>query len=188
MSIVGPFSLKIPEKDRSQRDDGSVVIVTNGPTEPEFVRHETIHAAQCFASEDAMASALEAAVKNGRSIAEIVDTTVAVNPALASGHRDLFKLRKTWEIAKATESAPIASDFVIFEMMQAYYPTKETAALVAPLGFIEPGGVYASMTAYLMREVGKHVDGKLWPTLSRHIRHHQLISCLHLHSITSGSE
>ncbi|TLX15768.1 hypothetical protein [Rhizobium sp. MHM7A] len=37
-------------------------------------------------------------------------------------------------------------------------PTKDTAALAASLGFIDPCGVYASLTAYLMREANKHVD------------------------------
>lgn len=176
--MVGPDSSEIPEKDRAmvrrgfagalgtkgvavtiQRDDGSVVIVTNGPTEPEFVRHEFIHAAQCFAPQDVMASALEAAVENGRSIAEAIEAAVMTSPELEeTDHRDLFKLRKTWEIAKANEGAPITSDFVLFEMMQAYYPTKETAALVERLGFVDPGGVYAAMTAYLMHSVDKRVD------------------------------
>ncbi|MBY3433710.1 hypothetical protein HFN89_06055 [Rhizobium laguerreae] len=174
--LVGKKSDEIAEKDRQMilrgfagtfgnkglactilRDDGHVLIVNEGDISASSLRHEFIHAAQCFAGHDVMASCLAAAVEVGRPLVEAIRASVAEKEDTNRDHRDLETTEKLWRNHVAGKN--VSPDFVDFQFFQDLYPTKETAALAAEiLGFDYPRGAYAAMTAYLCAEVGHQID------------------------------
>jgi hypothetical protein len=174
--LVGKTSDEIPEKDRQMifrgfagtfgsrglactilRDDGHVLIVNEGELPESAVRHEFIHAAQCFAGQEVMASCLAAATEIGRTLVEAVRASVAQKDDTNRDHRDLETTEKLWQNHAAGKN--VSPDFIDFQFFQDLYPTKETAALAAEvLGFDYPRGAYAAMTAYLCAEAGHQID------------------------------
>ncbi|MBY3158380.1 hypothetical protein HFO56_39465 [Rhizobium laguerreae] len=159
--LVGKISDEIPEKDRQMilrgfaetfgskglactilRDDGHVVIVNEGEISANSLHHEFIHAAQCFAGREAMASCLAAAIEVGRPLVEAIRASVVKKEGTNRDHRDLETTEKLWRNHVAGKN--VSPDFVDFQFFQDLYPTKETAALASEvLGFDYPRGAYA---------------------------------------------
>jgi hypothetical protein len=174
--LVSKTSVEIPEKDRLMvsrgfagsfgnkgvactilRDDGRVVIVTEGDIAASVLRHEFIHAAQCFAGEEAMGACLAAAADVGRPLVEAIHRSIGQNPETRKGHRDLETTEALWRNHAAGKA--LSPDLIDFAFFQDLYPTKETAALaVSVLGFDYPRGAYAALTAHVCAEAGYHVD------------------------------
>jgi hypothetical protein len=173
--LVGKTSEEIPEKDRNMifrgfagtfgskglactllRDDGYVLIVNEGELSAGEIRHEFIHAAQCFAGHDVMTSCLSAAVEVGRPLVEAIRASIAEKDDSNRDHRDLQVTEKLWRTHAAGEN--VSPDFIDFQFFQDLYPTKETAALTADIGFDYPKGVFAAMTAYLCKEAGHQIE------------------------------
>ncbi|NTF18151.1 hypothetical protein G6L37_07010 [Agrobacterium rubi] len=139
------------------RDDGIVLIVTEGDVEPEVMRHEFIHAAQCFASEEVMQTALDTAAAVGEALVVALREVVAAHPELEHSHRDLSRTEAQWRMQAA--GSAIVAPFPTFQLYQDLYPTKETAAIATEvLGFDYKQGAYAAMTAFIARESGYKVD------------------------------
>jgi hypothetical protein len=139
------------------RDDGIVLIVTEGELNQHILRHEFIHAAQCHASPETMKSALDAAIQIGRPLVSAIRAKLLSNPECENAHRDLAITQNQWEmqaVGKATVEA-----FVVFQFYQDLYPTKETSKMASGiLGFDYPRGAYAAMTACLAAECDYEID------------------------------
>jgi hypothetical protein len=139
------------------REDGKVLIVVDGDVTSALLRHEFIHAAQCFAGEETMASCLAEAVAKGSLLAEAIRRAVAVGPELAHAHRDYVRTVDLWR-SHANGSA-CSTPMVDFEFYQDLFPTAATAALAADvLGFDYSRGAYAALTASICAEVGITID------------------------------
>lgn len=173
--LVGKTSEEIPENKRHMisrgfagsfgskglactllRDDGRVLIVTEGELSASSLRHEFIHAAQCFAGAEGMSSCLDAAAEVGRPLVEAIRVAVSRNPE-SRDHRDLETTAKLWR--NHADGKGLSPNIVDFEFFQDLYPTKETSALAADvLGFDYPRGAYAALTACICKEVGYPID------------------------------
>jgi hypothetical protein len=139
------------------RDDGRVLIITDGKLSQATLRHEFIHAAQCFAGEETMSASIEAAIEVGRSLTTAIRAAVFRNPAAKNDHRDLETTTAVWGNHAAGKGT--SPDIIDFQFFQDLYPTKETAALAAEvLGFDYPKGAYAALTAYVCHECGYQID------------------------------
>ncbi len=139
------------------RDDGRVLIITEGDVSASTLRHEFIHAAQCFAGPEAMAACLDAATEVGRSLAVAIRAAVSRNPAAQSAHRDLQTTETLWRNHAAGKG--LSPDIIDFQFFQDLYPTKATADLAAEvLGFDYPKGAYAALTAFVCAESGYRID------------------------------
>lgn len=174
--LVGKHSPEIAEQDRKMvilgfagnfgnqglactilRDDGKVLIVTDGDVSALTLRHEFIHAAQCFADEEVMADCLVAASEIGGPLVAAVRSALKATPAMARDYRDVDTTERLWRTHAAGEG--LSPDLIDFQFYQDLYPTKATAALAAQvLGFDYPRGAYAAMTACLCAEVGYTID------------------------------
>ena len=139
------------------RDDGLVLIITEGDVSESTLRHEFIHAAQCFAGPEAMSACLDAAIEVGRSLVVAIRAAVSRNPEVRSAHRDLHTTETLWHNHAAGKG--LRPDIIDFQFFQDLYPTKETAVLAAEtLGFDYPNGAYAALTAYICAENGYRID------------------------------
>ncbi|WP_315922211.1 hypothetical protein [Mesorhizobium sp. SP-1A] len=174
--MIGKHSEEIPESERNMiwrgfagnfgnkglactmlRDDGIVLIITEGDVSREVLRHEFIHAAQCHASPETMKSALDAAIQVGQLLVSAIRAKLTANPECEKGHRDLAMAEQQWKM-QADGSATVAA-FPVFQFYQDLYPTNETAELASEiLGFDYPRGAYAAMTACLAAECGYEID------------------------------
>lgn len=174
--LVGKHSPEISEEDRKMvirgfagnfgnqglactilRDDGKVLIVTDGDVSALTLRHEFIHAAQCFAAGEVMADCLVAAREIGGPLVAAVRSALKATPAMARDYRDLDTTERLWRTHAVGEG--LSPDLIDFQFYQDLYPTRATAALAAQvLGFDYPRGAYAAMTACLCTEVGYTID------------------------------
>jgi len=178
--LVDPTSAEIPESERDAvrrgfgrqgfstmkglactiaRADQVTLIVTNGPLERQTIRHEFIHCAQVYASQETMSACLEAAEALGRQIISAVREAIAIDSTKESkGHRDLLRITTAWEFTKeqGTNAAPPPN--ALFDDLSSYYPTPDTGSLAASLGLTDPEGVYAAMTAAVLQEVGFAIE------------------------------
>jgi hypothetical protein len=135
------------------RDDGKVVIVIDGEVSPSLLRHEFIHAAQCFAGEDVMTDCLAAATKQGALIANVIEHVISRDPSLAHQHRDYERTVALWR--SHADGSGCSAPMVDFEFYQDLYPTVATASLVSEvLNLHHPRGAYAALTARICSQVG----------------------------------
>ncbi len=178
--LVDPTSDEIPETERRgvargfgglgfetrqglactiARDDNVTLIVTKGPLERQTIRHEFIHCAQVYASEETMKSCLAAAETIGGQIIAAVRLAVAADPELETkGHRDLLRMTTAWRFTKEQGTKAVPPPHALFDDLHSYYPSPATRELSLSLGFPDPDTVYAAMTAAILREIGFDIE------------------------------
>lgn len=178
--LVDPTSVEIPEAERNAilrgfggqgfstvqglactlaRDDQVTLIVTNGPLERETIRHEFIHCAQVYASQETMSACLAAAEAIGRQIVVAVRGAIEIDPTLETkGHRDLLRLTTAWQFVKEQGANAVPPPHALFDDLHSYYPTPDTRSLSASLGFGDPDCVYAAMTAAILKEIDFSIE------------------------------
>lgn len=174
--LVGKHSEDIPEGERDAilrgfagnygnrglacttlRDDGIVLIVTEGDVEPSVLRHEFIHAAQCNVSIETMQSALDAVITVGEPLVAAIRERMRAIPECRNDHRDLEVTERQWDMQ--VNGTSVLDAFVSFQFFQDLYPTKETISIAyEAIGLGYNHGVYAAMTAYLAVERGFTID------------------------------
>lgn len=178
--LVDPTSNEIPENERRgvargfsgqgfetrqglactiARDDNVTLIVSKGLLERQTIRHEFIHCAQVYASEETMSASLSAAEAIGAQIVSAVRAAVAADPELETkGHRDLLRMTTAWKFTKEQGAKAVPPPHALFDDLHSYYPSPATRELSVTLGFPDPDTVYAAMTAAILKEIGFIID------------------------------
>lgn len=127
--LVSKESEEIPEAERRavlrgfaigggvavtiDRQDNTLLIVTDGPVGRSVWQHEFIHCAQFFAGSGSMENALSEAANIGRRIVGRIQAVISVAPeAEQGGHRDYFRIRPLGRLPRTMRrhsSPPISS-------------------------------------------------------------------------------
>ncbi|TLX16140.1 hypothetical protein [Rhizobium sp. MHM7A] len=135
------------------------LIVTNESLDRETIRHEFIHCAQVYASQETMSACLAAAEAIGRQIVVAVRAAIEIDPTLETkGHRDLLRLTTAWQFVKEQGANAVPPPHALFDDLHSYYPTPDTRSLSASLGFGDPDCVYAAMTAAILKEIDFSIE------------------------------